>query len=120
MLDAVAPRCLIVDDNAEFLSAATDVLQRGGIVVAGVASNAAEALEKAAALRPDVSVVDIDLGEDSGFDLARQLRGIPVILTSAYSEADFADLIGESPAIAFLPKSKLSARAVREALASTV
>jgi DNA-binding NarL/FixJ family response regulator len=115
-------RCLIVDDNAQFLEAATDMLRREGVDVVGVASNIADAIQKASELRPDVYLVDIDLGGESGFDLAEQLAGLPglkpseVILTSTYSEIDFADLVAASPAAGFLAKSKLSAGALREAL----
>ena len=115
-------RCLIVDDNPEFLRAATDLLQRQGLTVVGGASNIADALKKANELQPDVSLVDIDLGDESGLDLAvhlasaPKLKGSRVILISAYSEMDYADLIAASPAVGFLSKSDLSGKAVQETL----
>ena len=115
--------CLIVDDNAQFLETASGLLERQGVTVVGVASHISDALLMARDLQPDVSLVDIDLGEESGLDLAYRLTttpGItasPVILISAYSEIDYADLIEASPAIGFLSKSELSGRAVEEALA---
>jgi CheY-like chemotaxis protein len=111
-------RCLLVDDNRAFLEAASVLLEREGLTVAGIASNTAEALRQARALRPDVILVDIGLGDESGFNLARLLaqdgdgRGAPVILISMSAEADYADLIAESPAAGFLPKSELSAREI--------
>ena len=93
----MALRSLIVDDNHHFLAAAQDLLER-------------EAL------------VDIDLGDESGLDVARRLAGLPgeagsrVVLISAYSETDFADLISASPAVGFLPKSALSAGTINEVL----
>jgi two-component system nitrate/nitrite response regulator NarL len=110
--------CLIVDDSAAFLEAAERLLEREGLTVAGVASTAAEALEQARALRPDVVLVDIVLGDASGFAVARRLaadgRGKPaVILVSTHAEADFADLIAETPAAGFLAKGELSAAAIR-------
>jgi CheY-like chemotaxis protein len=125
MLTSVAIRCLIVDDNPEFLKTAADLLQRQGMSVVGVASNIPDALAKARDLQPDVYLVDIDLGEESGLDLAYRLTTTPdieasqVILISAYSEMDYADLIAASPAIGFVSKSELSTRAVTEALAGT-
>jgi DNA-binding NarL/FixJ family response regulator len=119
----VPTRCLIVDDNPAFLKAAAEVLQRQGMSVVGVASNISDALAKALELQPDVCLVDIDLGDESGLDLAYRLSTTPeikasqVILISAYSEMDYADLIAASPAIGFLSKSELSSRAVEEALA---
>jgi DNA-binding NarL/FixJ family response regulator len=108
-------RCVIVDDNAAFLEAAANILGRDGLTVVGVASSSAEALRCVARLRPDVAVVDIDLGGESGFELAEQLADgaavSSVILTSTDSE-DFADMIAASPALGFVPKVELSADAV--------
>jgi len=88
------------------------------MTVAGVASTGADALRQADTLRPDVVLVDVSLGGESGFELARRLvaddvRGAPVILISTLSEADLADAIALSPAVGFLAKSELSADAVR-------
>ena len=110
------PRCLIVDDSADFRDAARAILERGGIVVVGTAHDVAEALLQARELHPDVALVDVDLGAESGFDVAEQLSGVPVILTSTHDELDFADLIAASPALGFLPKLTLSPGAVRELL----
>ena len=66
-------RCLLVDDNEPFLEAARVLLRKQGIDVVGVASTGAEALRLADELRPDVVLVDIDLGGESGFELTRQL-----------------------------------------------
>ncbi len=116
-------RLLIVDDNAQFLEAARDLLEREGLTVVASASTAAEALRRADEVRPDVTLVDIDLGEDSGFDLARQLAERPggppsaVVLISTYAEQDLHDLIEASPAVGFLSKSDLSAGAIHRLLA---
>ena len=112
-------RCLIVDDNDSFLEAARVLLEREGLTVAGVATTSDEALRKAETLRPDVVLVDVSLGEESGFDLARRLvdddRGYEtvVVLISTRAEADIVDLIAESPAAGFLEKADLSASAIR-------
>jgi DNA-binding NarL/FixJ family response regulator len=112
-------RVLIVDDNRSFLDAARVLLEREGVSVVGVCSTSAEALRKAEELRPDVALVDIMLAGESGFELARNLvehvsdGGPAVILISTHAEADFGDLIAESPATGFLPKSELSADAIR-------
>jgi DNA-binding NarL/FixJ family response regulator len=116
-------RCVIVDDSPAVLRAARGLLEREGIAVVGVAATGAEALRLAGELEPDVVLVDIDLGRDSGFEVARRLVGVadgaPLrsILISTHDEADFADLIAASPAIGFLPKSDLSAEAIHELLA---
>jgi DNA-binding NarL/FixJ family response regulator len=112
-------RCLIVDDSSSFLEAAQALLEREGLSVVGVASSGREALRRAQELRPDVVLVDISLSGESGFEVARRLvgdaedGGSKVILISTHSESDFADLIAVSPAIGFVPKSELSADAIR-------
>ena len=120
ILSSVALRCLIVDDNGGFRDAARSLLEREAIEVVGVASSAAEARSRVAELRPDVVLIDIVLGTESGFELARALAredSAKLILISTHSEADFADLIAASPAVGFIAKSELSARAVRNLVA---
>jgi DNA-binding NarL/FixJ family response regulator len=115
----VINRCLIVDDSPSFLEAARVLLEREGLEVVGVASTGAEALEQAATSQPDVVLVDVMLGEESGLDVARRLAEdalgdeAVVVLISTHGEDDVADLIGGS-GIALLPKSELSAGAIRE------
>jgi CheY-like chemotaxis protein len=118
----VSIRCLLVDDSDAFLKAASDLLQREGVTVVGTAASSAEALRQARALRPDVILVDIGLGRESGFDLARllaqdaQAGRAEVILISARAESDYAELIAESPAAGFLVKPELSAQAISRIL----
>lgn len=111
-------RCMIVDDSARFLEVATARLGRDGLEVVGTATTADEAIERVELLRPDVVLVDISLGAESGFDLAGQLAERPdpplVVLISTRAEADYATLIAASPAVGFLPKSRLSVTTVRE------
>lgn len=113
-------RCLIVDDSPRFLTASSSLLASQGLTVVGVASSAAQALELVAALQPDVTLVDIDLGGESGLDVARRLSALasppPIILISTHDEQDFAGLIAASPAIGFLSKMDLSAEAIRSLL----
>jgi DNA-binding NarL/FixJ family response regulator len=111
-------RCLLVDDSTAFLEAARALLGRQGMTVAGTASSTADALRQASALRPDVAVVDIGLGNENGFDLAVYLSeaGVIVIMVSAASAADYAELLDESPAAGFLPKTELSAAGIRRIL----
>jgi DNA-binding NarL/FixJ family response regulator len=115
----MALRVLIIDDNHSFLEAARSLLEREGLAVVGVASTTAEAMRQDDELRPEVALVDITLGAESGFVLARGLSEndrddrLTVILVSTHAEADFAELIAGSPAKGFLPKSELSAEAIR-------
>lgn len=113
---------VIVDDNPEFLDSASRLLEHQGARVVGMASTNADALRSVQELRPDVTLVDVNLGEESGFDLAEALQDsddavpVPVILISTHAEPDLADMIETSPAIGFLAKSALSAGAITAVL----
>jgi DNA-binding NarL/FixJ family response regulator len=116
-------RCLIVDDNSSFRQEMRGLLEEQGIDVVGGATSGVDALQQVADLRPDVVLVDIDLGEESGFALARRLQAGPhpvpsVILISAHEESDYADLIEASPAVGFVAKMELSAGAITAILAA--
>ena len=111
-------RCLIVDDSEQFLAAATSRLGRDGIEVVGAATSSAEALNRVDTLRPDIVLVDVGLGEDSGFDLTRQLvEAFPrlrsrIVLISTHDEDDLGDLVDGSGAAGFICKSDLTPGAV--------
>jgi DNA-binding NarL/FixJ family response regulator len=117
-------RCLIIDDSPHFLDAARGLLEREGITVVGVASTGADAVRSVEALRPDVTLLDIDLGTESGFEVATRLNrdtALPpcrLILISTHAEQDYAELIAASPVVGFLSKSALSADAIRDLLGS--
>jgi DNA-binding NarL/FixJ family response regulator len=104
-------RCLIVDDNRPFLDAARLLLEREGVAVVGLATTSAEALQLVEELRPDVVLVDIRLGDESGFDLAERLSGT-VILISTDGQSEYADEIAANRAAGFIPKAQLSASAI--------
>ena len=115
-------RCLIVDDSPVFAASARRLLARQGISVVGVAATGEEAVRRAAELRPDVVLVDIDLGRESGLEVAGRLNrpndlGTRIILISSHAEEDYRDLIAASPAVGFLAKDVLSAEAIHEMLA---
>jgi DNA-binding NarL/FixJ family response regulator len=118
-------RCVLVDDNEAFLETASLLLEREGLTIVGMASTIAAALRQVRALRPDVVLVDIGLGDESGFDLARllaqdgQAAGAKVILISTGAEADYKELIDDSPAAGFLAKSELSVRGISRLLGRT-
>jgi CheY-like chemotaxis protein len=115
-------RLLLVDDSQRFRAAARALLTRQGISVVGMASTGAEALELAERLEPDLVLLDLDLGGESGLELAGRLHRDPrstrsrIILISTHAEDDYAELIEASPAIGFLSKADLSASAILDLL----
>jgi DNA-binding NarL/FixJ family response regulator len=105
-----------VDDHEQMLGRTSLVIL--GVVV-GVAATSAEALRLEEELRPDVVLVDIRLGGESGFDLARRLNST-VILISTHAESEFAEEIAASPAAGFVHKAQLSGSAVLRLARATI
>jgi DNA-binding NarL/FixJ family response regulator len=109
-------RCVIVDNNAEYIGAAERLLESQGLDVVGCASSAEQALELVETLAPDVALVDIALGEEDGIALTHRLAArapaTRLILTSAYERDELEDLIAGSAAAGFLPKTELGAAAI--------
>jgi DNA-binding NarL/FixJ family response regulator len=116
----VALRCLIVDDNEAFLGSASRLLEAQGLQVVGRATSSEDGVRLAQALEPDVALVDIQLGEEDGLEVTRRLstgaRTTPVVLISTHSQDELAELIEDSPAVGFLPKTALSAAAIADLL----
>jgi DNA-binding NarL/FixJ family response regulator len=114
----VLMRCLLVDDNEAFVEIARRILDPNGVKVTGTASNIAEAVLRVSELRPDIVLIDITLGEENGFDLARRLAeldetGPAVIMISSDTEDDYLDLMAGSHALGFLSKAELSVDGIR-------
>jgi len=116
----------MVDDDARFLESAKALLELQGIEV-DTASTGAQAVRRASERRPDVVLLDLHLGSDSGFEVARELQSVwsstgssqdgpRVILISTSDQSDFRRLIEASPVLGFIAKSSLSARTVHELL----
>jgi DNA-binding NarL/FixJ family response regulator len=118
LIGGMALRALIVDDNRQFLDAASALLESQGMTIVAVASTSEEARHRLDQFRPDLVLVDIDLGEENGVDLAHSLvendrADRPhVILISAYPADDIVDLLDSCPTVGFLSKSSLSAAAI--------
>jgi CheY-like chemotaxis protein len=116
-------RCIIVDDNLAFLRTVRDLLEGEGIRVVGTVSTGAQAYRVCRDLRPDVALIDIDLGAETGFEVVRRLGGLGrleqprMILISAYAAEDFEDMLADTPAASFLSKAGLSGAAIRGILA---
>jgi CheY-like chemotaxis protein len=122
-IESMPMRCMIVDDDANFVRVARELLEGEGITVVGVASTGAQACRTCRQFHPDVALVDMNLGAESGLDVARLLAGQTetepprVILISGDAGDAFAGMIADSPAVSFLPKERLSGTAVRAILA---
>lgn len=113
-------RSLIVDDSDTFLTSASRLLESQGLEIVGTATSSQEALELTAASLPDLALVDVELGDEDGLALAGELHSrspaTRVVMISTYDRDQVQDLIAASPAVGFLPKSRLSGDAVRALL----
>lgn len=107
---------LLVDDHAGFRAQARVLLEGAGYEVVGEAADGASALAAARALRPDVIVLDVQLPDVDGFEVARSLQGGPdhpaIILISSREAADYGGRIARSRVRGFVSKTELSARAL--------
>jgi two-component system nitrate/nitrite response regulator NarL len=111
---------LIVDDHDRFRAMARVMLEAHGFTVKE-ATTGAEATEAARIIRPGLVLLDIQLPDFDGFEVARRLAGQPggpvVVLTSTREARDYGARITSSPAAGFLPKDELSGVALSRFLA---
>jgi DNA-binding NarL/FixJ family response regulator len=118
-------RCLIVVDNPRFGDEARSLLEHEGVSVVGVATSGDAAVELSKSLAPDLALVDIRLGEESGFDVARRLvdgaaaRTPAIIFVSTHDEREFSGRVAASTALGFIQKTRLSAARIRELFATS-
>lgn len=114
------PTTLIVDDHRSFRTGARRLLEAGGLEVVGEAADGASAIAQVERLRPELVLLDIDLGADSGFEVARRLTaagdGPAVILISSHEYSDFGAEIAASGATGFVAKDQLSVATVQRAM----
>ena len=117
---AMRQRMLIVDDNTAFRAAARRLLERGGFVIVAEAANGTEAVQQARTHRPDVALVDVQLPDFDGFEVAERLHrlepALQVILTSSLDGSDFGLLVAGSRALGFVPKGELAVSAIEALL----
>ncbi len=110
------PTVLIVDDHPSFRASARAVLEAEGFTVVGEAGDAAEALDAARDLTPDVVLLDVQLPDRSGFEVCEELLGNgaspAIVLVSSRDASDYGDLIVASGARGFVPKAELSGESV--------
>jgi DNA-binding NarL/FixJ family response regulator len=115
-ITAVGQTVLIVDDHAEFRTAARELLEADGFTVVGEAADGEQAIEAVAALRPSVVLLDVQLPGADGLSVAEDLAARPdppaVVLISSRDKAAYGPRLARTPARGFIPKSELSGAAV--------
>lgn len=113
---------LIVDDHGSFRASARALLEAEGYEVVGEAADGAQAIEEVRRLRPDLVLLDVQLPDMTGFQVAEHVAGVAeapqVILTSSRDASDYGDLVTQAPARGFIAKDQLSGQALSELLES--
>jgi DNA-binding NarL/FixJ family response regulator len=116
----MARTVLIVDDHPGFRASARNVLEDGGFVVIGEAQDGASGLSAASTMRPAIVLLDVQLPDIDGFDVAARLTsqadGPAVVLTSSRDGSEFGEMVARSGARGFVPKDELSGPALEALL----
>jgi DNA-binding NarL/FixJ family response regulator len=116
----MAKTVVIVDDHPSFRSSARMLLESDGFEVVGEAATGEEGVDVALDLRPDLVLLDVNLPDIDGFEVATRITADPtppsVILTSSRDSTDFGPLVEKSGALGFVPKSELSGAVLEDLL----
>ncbi|HET8955848.1 MAG TPA: response regulator transcription factor [Solirubrobacterales bacterium] len=109
---------LIVDDHPSFRASARRMLEASGYAVVGEAADGAAAIAAVGELGPDLVLLDVQLPDLDGFEVAARLQALgtdaEIVLTSSRDRCEFGSAIEESPARGFIGKSELSGPALAE------
>ena len=112
---------VIVDDHPSFRAVARTVLEADGFTVVGTASDGESGVAEALRLQPDVVLLDVELPDIDGFEVAARLRragsSSAIVLASSRESTDFGSLVAESGARGFVSKPDLTGEAIRALVA---
>jgi DNA-binding NarL/FixJ family response regulator len=112
---------LIVDDHPSFRAIAQLVLETDGFSVVGTACDGESGVAATLELAPDVVLLDVELPDIDGFEVAARLRRAgsvaAIVLVSSRGDDEFGSLVAESGARGFVTKSELTGDAVRHLVA---
>jgi DNA-binding NarL/FixJ family response regulator len=109
---------LIVDDHPSFRLSARRMLEADGYTVVGEAEDGEGAIAAVRSLRPDLVLLDVQLPDIDGFEVARRLHEMgprpAVVLTSTRESTDFGARLASSPTQGFVTKGELTGAALAE------
>ncbi len=112
---------VIVDDHPSFRAVARMMLETDGFEVVGTEEDGESGVVGTLRLEPDVVLLDVELPDINGFEVAARLRAAgsrsAIVLASSRERSDFGSLVDESGARGFLTKAELSGDAIRKLVA---
>lgn len=121
-MNAAAKTVLIVDDHPAFRASARRLLESEGFAVVGEAGDGDGALDQVRALRPDLVLLDVQLPDSDGFEVAERIAiqtdgaAPQVVLVSSRDRSDFGPLLDGSSVLGFISKGELSGDTLAELL----
>jgi len=114
---------LIIDDHLGFRSLARELLEAGGYVVVGEAADGVSAVAAAGVLKPELVLLDVQLPDRDGFEVARQLTEYcpetQIVLISTRDARDYGRRLHQSGVRGFIPKGEFSPAALTKLLATS-
>jgi len=116
---AMATTVLIVDDHPSFRASARLLLESEGFNVVGEAEDGQSALTAVEELHPDVLLLDVQLPDFDGFEVASRLHAngsAPKIILTSSRDIDDLGPLAEGACVGFIPKSELSGAALEALL----
>jgi DNA-binding NarL/FixJ family response regulator len=108
-------RTLLVDDNSEFLEAATRFLSSDSqIKIVGATASGEEALQKVISLNPDLILMDLALPGLNGLETTRKLKAKPdaprVVILTLHDNYEYRKASEAARADGFVPKSEFGVK----------
>lgn len=107
----VVTRLLLADDSRDLLEALVDILRREFTIV-GALSSGASVLEQAAVLNPDIILLDVSLGDMTGFCVAKRLMDsecrAKIVFLSVHEGLAFVRAASDIGALGYVFKSRIN------------
>ncbi|HET9000976.1 MAG TPA: response regulator [bacterium] len=107
MTERGAGDVLLVDDEALIRMGMRAMLQDLGYRVVGEAADGEDAVEKVAALDPDVVIMDIKMPGMDGLEATRRIMAehpVPIIVLTAYNQRSLVEEAADAGVLAYLMK----------------